>query len=190
MVDCVENNWLHGGRILACFASGDDGVVTSLAMDEHHIVIAMANSHIHIFDAPTGNYRRSLIGHEAGVWALVLVSPAPRKAGGLDDPTTAASASSGRLQHRDDGLHRRASFNGTAEVFGATSNGGWVGTGGVSRPNTALGFTGPGIKKPRAVKREKQSDPAGAARGWGIKRPLVVSGGCDRVLRIWDLDSG
>ncbi len=36
----------------------------------------------------------------------------------------------------------------------------------------------------------KQSDVCGSARGWGIKRPLVVSGGCDREVKVWDVETG
>jgi F-box and WD-40 domain protein CDC4 len=29
-----------------------------------------------------------------------------------------------------------------------------------------------------------------ASRGWGQPNALVVSGGCDKVLRVWEVKSG
>lgn len=34
------------------------------------------------------------------------------------------------------------------------------------------------------------SDPAGSTLGWGQPNSLVVSGGCDKDLRVWDVKSG
>ncbi|KAI0918297.1 hypothetical protein AcV5_010439 [Taiwanofungus camphoratus] len=36
----------------------------------------------------------------------------------------------------------------------------------------------------------KLSDPSGASDGWGQPNALVVSGGCDKELRVWDVKSG
>ncbi len=189
---CAESNWLSGGRLLANHTSADDGVVTSLAVDEQYIVIGMANSKIHIFDARTGAFRRSLIGHELGVWALVLVHPSGRSPA----PSAFEEESFLRLPkapgaYRDDGQSRRASFNGPApEQFVPTQGSSSVF---ISRPSTALGFGArqeAGPKGARPTRRMKQSDVCGSARGWGNKRPLVVSGGCDREVKVWDVETG
>ncbi|KAJ7777327.1 WD40-repeat-containing domain protein [Mycena metata] len=36
----------------------------------------------------------------------------------------------------------------------------------------------------------KRSSPCSASDGWGQPNALVVSGGCDKVLRVWDVRSG
>ncbi|KZO92832.1 WD40 repeat-like protein [Calocera viscosa TUFC12733] len=38
--------------------------------------------------------------------------------------------------------------------------------------------------------RRNMADPCGASRGWGNAGPVVVSGGCDRDVRVWDVESG
>lgn len=48
--------------------------MTSLALDSEWIVVGMANSKIHVFDAKTGLFSKTLQGHESGVWCLCLVS--------------------------------------------------------------------------------------------------------------------
>ncbi|GLB41505.1 putative WD40 repeat-like protein [Lyophyllum shimeji] len=37
---------------------------------------------------------------------------------------------------------------------------------------------------------ERQSDPCFASEGWGQPNALVISGGCDKVVRVWDVKSG
>jgi F-box and WD-40 domain protein CDC4 len=37
---------------------------------------------------------------------------------------------------------------------------------------------------------EKKSDVCFASEGWGQPNAIVVSGGCDKVLRVWDVKSG
>ncbi|KAN0063675.1 hypothetical protein ACQY0O_003724 [Thecaphora frezii] len=71
----TESNWLRGGRFQTKHTSSDAGaVVTSLAIDSEWIVVGMANSKIHVFDAETGLYSQTLLGHESGVWCLTLIS--------------------------------------------------------------------------------------------------------------------
>lgn len=41
-----------------------------------------------------------------------------------------------------------------------------------------------------ASRRMPSSDVCGPVPGWGIRRSLVVSGGCDRDVRVWDLATG
>lgn len=82
----TEANWIRGGHLLSSHVSVDDGVVTSLALDEDYIVVGMANKQIHIFDGRNGQWQRALHGHELGVWCLVLVS-----AGGSPAPAQSAT---------------------------------------------------------------------------------------------------
>lgn len=140
----TESNWLHGGRLLTKHSSMGEGVVTSLVLNDEFFVIGMGNSEIHVFDATTGHYRQSLLGHELGVWALVLVAPGkgPRR-----DPARMSS-----------GGHSRANED-------TDSNS-------------------------RTSRRMPSSDVCGNVRGWGLKRTLIVSGGCDREVRVWDVASG
>ncbi|WWC57757.1 uncharacterized protein I303_100292 [Kwoniella dejecticola CBS 10117] len=125
----TESNWLSGGRILANHVSSDDAVVTTLCFDDSHIVVGMANNKIHVFDAITGTFLRSLLGHRQGVWAMVLVS-ANRNGDSddaeddLDDLTRRFHSNVGVGTHegswggkasesyRDNGQSRRSSFAG------------------------------------------------------------------------------
>ncbi|OAV89859.1 hypothetical protein PTTG_28515 [Puccinia triticina 1-1 BBBD Race 1] len=82
----TESNWLRGpGELVAMQTSqnndGHEGVVTSLGFDDDWIVVGMATSKIHVFNAHTGEFARTLTGHELGVWCLALVSK-----GGIRDP--------------------------------------------------------------------------------------------------------
>ncbi|PLW47351.1 hypothetical protein PCASD_02538 [Puccinia coronata f. sp. avenae] len=82
----TESNWLRGpGELVAMQTSqnndGHEGVVTSLGFDDDWIVVGMATSKIHVFSAHTGEFVRTLTGHELGVWCLALVSK-----GGVRDP--------------------------------------------------------------------------------------------------------
>ncbi|POW10696.1 hypothetical protein PSTT_05880, partial [Puccinia striiformis] len=74
----TESNWLRGpGELIAMQTSqnndGHEGVVTSLGFDDDWIVVGMATSKIHVFNAHTGEFTRTLTGHELGVWCLALV---------------------------------------------------------------------------------------------------------------------
>ncbi|KAH9815555.1 hypothetical protein DFH28DRAFT_968297 [Melampsora americana] len=75
----TESNWLRGpGDLITMQTSqnydGNEWVVTSLCFDDDWIVVGMATSKIHVFDARTGEFVRMLAGHELGVWSLALVS--------------------------------------------------------------------------------------------------------------------
>ncbi|ORY30794.1 WD40-repeat-containing domain protein [Naematelia encephala] len=218
----TESNWLNAGRMLASHTSQDDGVVTTLSVTSRYIVIGMANAKIHIFDANTGAFRRSLIGHELGVWALVVIIPQPPAAASEAAPASTSSSSKHRFhglsfdeiepsrlpraptQYRDDGQSRRASFNGgmgPADMSAPTGSNTYAYGYGISRPNTALGFGARLGDSGRRIPadsgfglgtRMRSSDVCGSARGWGggETRNLVVSGGCDKELKVWDGDTG
>lgn len=72
----TESNWHRGGRLLTHHISTESGsVCTCLAMDQRWLVIGMANGKIHLFEARTGLFKRTLQGrHDSGVWCLALVS--------------------------------------------------------------------------------------------------------------------
>jgi WD40 repeat protein len=306
----LESNWLHGGHIQCTRVANDNGVVTSLAMNGELMAVGMATAKIHIFRSTNGEFVKTLIGHELGVWCLVLISPGggnPPKWGtpenseddGSDgddmeenededddavgdahsgnfafslSPTPAqrmaqSSATATRVSinrtpadlatYRDDGLSRRASFNGvrmnhldpptqyssspalgsptgrhpqhrqqhyptmaaqaqqglgTMPVRTATAPPVINNSGSSSSlPSSSRGrpevpvapeqqyvptfedghtpppSTGP---PPRKARRMPQSDVRGSATGWGQPGPVIVSGGCDRHLRVWDVNSG
>lgn len=196
-----ENNWLRGGRVLASHTSQDSGVVTSLAVDANYLVIGMANSHIHIFDGTTGAFCRSLAGHDAGVWAIALVTPDNKaKTKMSPDPNNASGSRMKKPMPRPKaGASRRASFTSdryTANVAPTQKNTGTSeGSAGIARPSTVMGITegdgGAGQTSGTDSKPEiKQSDVCNASRGWGDERELIVSGGCDRALKVWDAATG
>ncbi|KAJ9102357.1 hypothetical protein QFC21_002757 [Naganishia friedmannii] len=43
---------------------------------------------------------------------------------------------------------------------------------------------------PPRARRMQQSDVCGAARGWGQRDPIVISGGCDRDVKVWNVTTG
>ncbi|WVQ85141.1 hypothetical protein IAT38_007306 [Cryptococcus sp. DSM 104549] len=236
----TESNWINGGLLLAKHISADDSVVTTLCFNDQYIIVGMANSKIHVFNAATGSYKRSFTGHNQGVWAMVLIS-APAKlekragrhrerdaAQGREhvDPFAWGYGGKASDTYRDQGQSRRSSFNGQtheryaprgteygAEAGPSSSSGheGWLGQEwqgwrALARPNTAMGFSQayPGVPEDASEengeagdegeegpKRLKQSDVCGSARGWsGMKHGIVVSGGCDREVRVWNVETG
>jgi F-box and WD-40 domain protein CDC4 len=191
----TESNWLHGGQVLANYISPADGPVTTLCMDDKYVIIGMANSWIHIFDIGSGRLKRNLQGHSQGVWALAVVSKNPIAASMYTSPPTQSSSSSEARSSSsmgmgtDEGTHgRRASMTpGSAAEFGLLPGLGIIGQ--PRRPSTATGYGH--NKAPREARKMKSSDQCGAAMGWpGLRRDLVVSGGSDRALRVWDINTG
>jgi F-box and WD-40 domain protein CDC4 len=177
-------------------------VPTSLALDTDWLVIGLANSRIHIFSARTGVSCRTLVGHGAGVWAVALVRPGGER---VDPPAAEVYE---RIQDMDiagasmsgSGKHRRQKSDRTEEVLPKSEQ--------LSQAmRVALGLeplpghTVPPLnnmprmksKKTRPVQPNgigRPSEPSGTSDGWGQPNALVVSGGCDKDLRVWDVKSG
>ncbi|WVW81435.1 hypothetical protein I302_103429 [Kwoniella bestiolae CBS 10118] len=149
----TESNWLSGGRILANHVSSDDAVVTTLCFDDSHIVVGMANNKIHVFDAVTGTYLRSLLGHRQGVWAMVLVSASPNGNNNQEDEDEddqvhnrditdqsnndnlwSSNLNKASDSYRDNGQSRRSSFAGgpTTERHPPLSQALFSGSGGLN----------------------------------------------------------
>lgn len=195
--------------------SADDGIVTSLGFDNEWIVVGMANSQVHVFDAERGDYLRSLYGHELGVWCLVLVSKGggPRLdqqeqgsgGEGLFDEGYSVGGTSASAGGR--GSRGRRNFTMGSGTPGPASNGTSRSRASTSptapkrRRSSLDGATGPSAAVRDGVKARfggmglgaggetgdspRQAEVCGTARGWGQKGAVVVSGGCDRDIRVW-----
>ncbi|GJE89631.1 WD40 repeat-like protein [Phanerochaete sordida] len=164
-------------------ANPSSAVPTSIALDPDWLVIGLANSRIHVFSARTGVSCRTLVGHSAGVWAVALVRAGGRR---IDPPIDARM----RDMHigRAPAGHRRTR---TEEGIPASS--------GLSfAMRAALGLDQMPADTPRPSRTSSQqtwphgrpSEPSGSSEGWGQPNALVVSGGCDKDLRVWDVVSG
>lgn len=189
-----------------------------MSMNERYVAIGMANSRIHVFDIKNGRLKRHLLGHGAGVWALGLITKNPIADSNYQSPpnfnnlngeirsSTSMGLGSGMgmgTGHEDQHQTRRSSFNASAAAraeFGIMPGMGFVGGDHRDlerererkpprRPSTATGY---GPSRPRReAKKMKSSDPCGSAMGWpGLRRDLVVSGGSDKTLRVWDIETG
>lgn len=193
----AESNWLRGGKLLSSHTSSDDGVVTSLAVDDDYIVIGMANSKIHIFNAHNGTFLRTLTGHELGVWCLTLVSAAKgtriASEGTEGMPYEGASHStSGPSKGRK---RRVTSWTDTRSPSGPAQHRPFSGFNfGDDAEDAAYGSMMDDSETteeplPRA-RRMRQSDVCGAAVGWGQKDAIIISGGCDRDVKVWNVTTG
>jgi len=200
-------NWKRGGRCLRTHRipvlDPDSGVVTSVALDADWLIAGLANHRIHIFSTHTGSLVRTLVGHELGVWAVDLVSrggaldPAhprpplhnPHNSGGL-------TTNGGNFPEVADGpallLHNRAPAG--AQVLDPQGLDHLLPSS--MRAALALDAQYPPTIPTYAQTNDSgraesaRSDVAGATRGWGQPGALVVSGGCDKDVRVWDVQTG
>ncbi|THH18932.1 hypothetical protein EW146_g2153 [Bondarzewia mesenterica] len=209
-------NWRRGGHCLRTHRipalNPDSGVVTSVALDTDWVVAGLANHRIHVFSAHTGVLVRTLVGHELGVWAVNLVS----RGGSWDDPSmdvdVASSTDTGARQNpghhftesgRNSKKKKRDPIPEVKERFNETlrQNRHPAGTSVLDPQGLDLLLqptlrAAVGLDQPRRrlvpgfAGKMKQSDVCGASEGWGQPNALVVSGGCDKVLRVWDINSG
>ena len=211
-------NWRRGGhrlrahRVPVC--SPDSGVVTSVALDDDWVIVGLANCRIHIFSAKTGVLTRTLIGHELGVWAVHLIS----KGGSWDAQGNKTKGSrldrSGKSRglSGDDGddiktlAHDLAGVSLRGDHVTSSSSIGHdldhplspllrtaIGLDGSTQSSSPLRLSGDDelasdFIEPVSV--GMPSDPCCRSEGWGQPNALVVSGGCDKVLRVWDVKSG
>ena len=258
----TESNWLRGGRLLtqhvttedATDAGGGGPVVTTLSIDDEWIVVGMANAKIHVFDARTGLFVKTLVGHSSGVWCLSLISASgngTRAKGkgrqGMDedmDQDTGGNGMSGlgaypydndrplytptpdlNLIHHDprptaSTFSPEMSFNelpmneGTSPPSARTNSSSpklfkmpkvgeslpsWSTPSSFDRPSEVeddsppLPFgngTTPNQSSRGAGLGSNFGSPCGSVQGYGNSGAIVVSGGCDRDVRVWDLVTG
>ena len=178
----------------------DSGVVTSVALDANWLVAGLANHRIHVFSTHTGSLVRTLVGHDLGVWAVDLVSQ-----GGTLDPCHPRPPSSNLggtmgatgVQEVPDGpallLHNRAPAG--AQVLDPQGLDHLLPPS--MRAALALDAQYPPVAPPAPMQESGsgwaesvRSDVSGATRGWGQPGALVVSGGCDKDVRVWDVRTG
>ncbi|KAG6843553.1 hypothetical protein H0H87_003284, partial [Tephrocybe sp. NHM501043] len=146
--------------------SSESSVVTSLALDSEWIVVGLASSRIHIFSAHTGVLARTLVGHEAGVWCVALIS-----AGGKRTHSSRRREGPELYHALPSTLRAAVGLDDEEDVTPPPSD--------------------PGTSEPYSYYAlEPQSSPSFASHGWGQPNALVVSGGCDKVVRVWDVISG
>ncbi|OCB87688.1 WD40 repeat-like protein [Sanghuangporus baumii] len=198
-------NWRTKGRLLNKHrppaTTPDGGVVTSVALDHEWIVVGLASCRIQVFSARSGVLSRTLVGHESGVWAVNLVSaggywvdppvavPRPKSKQPSEDASGSSVASS-----TDVGA--RVWLSETLSKFGSNANPDTVDLGEMEFLIPDSLRIAIGLDKPRSARRSasqeppKPSDICGASEGWGNANALVVSGGCDKQLRVWDVKSG
>lgn len=176
----TSQSWLLGpGRLLSTqMSAADNGVVTSLAFDGEWIVVAMETSQVHVFEGEEGGYVRTLEGHQqSGVWCLSLVS----KGGGAfdDDDDRGWGRGWGR------GTNDPSADSGSSRRGVGGGGGMGIGAGGPTTTTTTAG------KDPTTARRQQQQGSAcSTARGWGQQGAVLVSGGCDRTVRVWDVSTG
>ncbi|KAH8990780.1 WD40 repeat-like protein [Lactarius akahatsu] len=196
-------NWKRGGRCLHAHRISvpdpDSGVFTSVALDADWLVAGLANHRIYVFSTHTGSLVRTLVGHELGVWTVNLISH-----GGALDPSHPPPPSSNPgkvicgsgVPEVPDGpallLHNRAPAG--AQVLDPQ------GLDHLLPPSMRAALALDAQYPPIAPAPTQESgssraesahnDVAGTTRGWGQPSSLVVSGGCDKDVWVWDVRTG
>ncbi len=212
-------NWRNGSTLLQSHripvVSPDHGVVTALALDREWIVVGLANSKILIFSAESGVLARTLVGHEMGVWAVCLVS----KGGYMATPPASRGVSRSRRGTRPtpspDGVNSdqrnplvkryrrdemesirlgvdRVALTSKQEQYISPSLRIALGLDPADGENTVPleGVWEDHPQAPEEVFPGKRSNNSYASEGWGQPNALVVSGACDKLLRVWDIKTG
>lgn len=200
------SNWRHGGTLLRRIPLASQyhlpndamqppipnpsaAVPTSIALDSEWLVIGLANSRIHIFSARTGVSCRTLVGHTAGVWAVALV-----KGGGENVDLLDVADSLGNMQVTEQMAASPPKDTATGlDQYLSSAMRGALGLEPFPKNHrhtaSHLNTTVPNPTRFPGYS-DRPSDPSGTADGWGQPNALVVSGGCDKDLRVWDVKSG
>ncbi|EAU90674.2 F-box and WD repeat-containing protein [Coprinopsis cinerea okayama7 len=189
------SNWRKGGHLLRSHRipvlTPESGVVTSLALDGDWVILGLANAKIHVYSATTGVLAKTLVGHESGVWGVCLVSKGGwRVPDPIQDPPPAADRStpSGRrsLRHKLARLSLdNAPLSGMGDYLPASLR--------IAVGLDVIGDEDPEEEaepEPRPQAKRKFSDMCYSSVGWGQPSSIIVSGGCDKALMVWDALSG
>lgn len=228
-------NWRHGGNLLRTHrvptstlnpalsnsnnqdansislrhSTEQSSVITSLSLSPAYIVVGLANHNIHVFSAKTGVLVRTLVGHQAGVWGVWLVSGGGRMCGTRTAP---------RHKH-EEGLYQSLPLslklalglsdqNGDAELRETGSDEDDVASTcsscdyepdyydlslDYSSPNNSLDYEDTCESSRKRKDRHSSyytKSTTSISPGFGQPNSLVVSGGCDKVIKVWDLKTG
>ncbi|KAL4252750.1 putative E3 ubiquitin ligase complex SCF subunit sconB [Abortiporus biennis] len=180
-------------------------IPTSLAMSSTWVVVGLANSRIHIFSAKTGVLARTLVGHSSGVWAVGLV----REGGGgfgwkeddedvWDEDLTGGIEDGGR-SGKSEGMKYAIGWEKVCELkrekrkrekerMGKRRKS--MSDSSLPSASSSTSHRRDGWKRKWRKGAKRSSDPTGVSEGWGQPNALVVSGGCDKDLKVWDVKSG
>lgn len=127
-----------------------------------------------MFSAKTGVLARTLVGHELGVWAVHLVS----RGGSREEAKEARCGEEEEVPGLDHLVppNLRAAL-GLDQTHPESEEG----------PSSDPASSS---DEDEDASLGKRSDECNATEGWGQPSALVVSGGCDKVLRVWDVKAG
>lgn len=179
--------------------------MTSVAIDHEWIAVGLASSYIQVFSARTGVLSRTLRGHESGVWAVHLVSAGGRRVEppaaatmptarpATPSPPTGEAAVVGAAPDRPGGVVAEAAAAALRDVEYQIPGSLRIAIG-LDKPRHPLGGLfdedEEGAEPASEESAPKPSDVYSSSEGWGQANALVVSGGCDKELRVWDVKSG
>ncbi|KAJ8515898.1 hypothetical protein ONZ45_g6745 [Pleurotus djamor] len=159
-------NWRYGGQLVREYPApmprnhAEGIVITCVALDSEWVVVASEDGKIHVFFAETGILHRMLVGHPSGVWSVGLISRGGRRR--RCQPIDEESP--------DDLVDEPHSLP--------------------LKYREALGFNAQSHADTEDEDEDLPSHPSGASEGWGQSNAIVVSAGCDQVVRVWDVESG
>ncbi|TFK97518.1 WD40-repeat-containing domain protein [Pterulicium gracile] len=174
----IQRNWRRGGRVLRSHSlCNDSAVVTASALSKSWLVTALANAKIHVLSATTGILLRTLVGHDSGVWTVWLIS-----AGGAERVDGYKHDARAEMTPKEQKEEDKKLGNLSPYLRKAV---------GLHDPGTPPDTPPPPSGELGEDEHEDGTDSkCCVSRGFGQPHALVLSGGCDKVLKVWDIRTG
>jgi len=195
----IGANWRHGGTLLSShrlpilpssrltnhpphgqlpatnlISPDPNGTITSLALDSDYVVIGLANANIKVFSSKTGVLVRTLMGHGSGVWGVCLASR-----GGWMDIESAKKKGKRKIDGESAetiGMDMRRALGLDEDEYPVNED-------------EDEKLPGPDNLR-KTYDAGRPSFMSCSSIGWGQPNSIIVSGGCDKVLKVWDAKSG